>query len=109
MNRRLFMKSVGMTAIVGIAGLSFSTPVKTKYGGPYPHCSCETCKAGLPATSMHWKMIGPEFRILNDCAISRIRITDDSAGLSNKKTTILANDHREAISRSKDDKSNGRT
>lgn len=69
MNRRAFLKLIGVSVVA--AGLPMpKTPVRTEFGGPYPHCECETCKTGLPATSIHWKILEPRVVLLNDLPIT---------------------------------------
>lgn len=74
MNRRSFLKLIGATALATVLPL-LKTLARTEFGGPYPHCECETCKAGLPATSIHWKMLEPQIVILNDFPITKIALT----------------------------------
>lgn len=90
MNRRMFLRVVGLT-VAGFAGLPLVTHAKTEYGGPYLHCPCETCKAGLPATSIHWMILPTKPIILNDLAITKIILTDNEAksGLSDTNHNIL--------------------
>ena len=69
------MKSVGMAAVVGISGLSFSTPEPTisikeskqikfltyaKRKPDYSKCPCPACQAGLPTKELHWMNLGPD-------------------------------------------------
>jgi len=76
MNRRMFLRTVGLT-VAGMVCLPFVTHTENKYGGPYPHCPCETCKAGLPAASQHWRILPTKAVILNDRALCKLIVTDN--------------------------------
>jgi hypothetical protein len=75
MNRRLFMKSVGMATLAATALLSSCTPKpRAKVIVDRSHCDCPACQAGLPTKELHWMRLGPEIVFLNNKTIT-MRVT----------------------------------
>jgi len=74
MDRRSFMKSVGVATLSAIAVLpSCISKPKVSAGSPYPNCPCPHCKAGIPTKELHWVMLPPQVVIINDKAVDRIQ------------------------------------
>jgi hypothetical protein len=75
MNRRLFMKSVGLAAIAGISLSSCKPKPRVSAGSPYPNCPCPSCQAGIPTKELHWVVLEPGIVFLNDKPIT-VRVTN---------------------------------
>ncbi len=82
MNRRMFMKAVGMT-MVGLAGLPLLTP---KALSPIVLPECPGCAAGLPIKKVGWIVSNPHVAIINDMEISSITLTDNEVDFGHADT-----------------------
>jgi len=87
MNRRTFMKAVGM-AVAGLSTLPFSTPTPLS---KIIIAKCPACAAGMLSKKVGWIVYGPQAVIMNDRAITKITLTDNEAeiGFSNTDHNIL--------------------
>jgi len=79
MNRRMFMKSVGMaTLFLTAALLSSCTPTpKTEIMVDRSHCPCPACQAGLPTKELHWTMPSMRAVIINDKAVVVVQYAEN--------------------------------